>query len=381
MNSPKAKKDKNSTGDIEIIVQEYSIKRPLYEEYTNRLTELFDSLLHSCNVETHLIERRTKELKSFKDKISRSSKKYLDPLNEVTDITGIRVIVYYEDDISEVCKLIEKEFEIDWENSSQNKPGKNPQEFGYQSIHYIIKLSESRRKLPEWQQFSKLKAEIQIPSVLQHSWAAISHKLQYKREADIPNSLKRKLFRLSALLEMADEEFTDIRDMTSTLTLDIEKRLSEGDKDVEINLVTLEEFLKKSSIVDTLVKDSVSYGFNSEDYEEETDPDSMSSLITLCNHVNIKSISQLDKILRSSQKWAGVYFKELMKKVGSDSKRERVWFVSPEFICVLILIKEFRASLDLNYLIEQEWDKGIANRVLSVADKYTGTDSEISDGK
>jgi hypothetical protein len=43
--------------------------------------------------------------------------------------------------------------------------------------------------------------------VAQHLWAAASHVLQYKREASVPESVRRSIHRVSALLETVDLEF------------------------------------------------------------------------------------------------------------------------------------------------------------------------------
>ena len=48
-----------------------------------------------------------------------------------------------------------------------------------------------------------------------HAWAEIEHKLAYKRTEHIPQELRRKFSRISALLEEADEQFQDICDEVS----------------------------------------------------------------------------------------------------------------------------------------------------------------------
>ena len=86
-----------------------------------------------------------------------------------------------------------------------------PDQFGYRSTHYSVRLLPDRAHLPEWRDFAQLRAEIQIRTVLQHAWAAISHALQYKREFEVPSQFRRRLSRLAGMLELADEEFTGVR--------------------------------------------------------------------------------------------------------------------------------------------------------------------------
>lgn len=44
-----------------------------------------------------------------------------------------------------------------------------------------------------------------------HAWAEIEHKLNYKSDAQVPDKFQRKLFRLSAKFEEADEQFEELR--------------------------------------------------------------------------------------------------------------------------------------------------------------------------
>jgi hypothetical protein len=55
-------------------------------------------------------------------------------------------------------------------------------------------------------------SEIQVRTLAQHIWAAGSHKLQYKREASVPPPLRRAIYRVSALLETVDLEFSRVLD-------------------------------------------------------------------------------------------------------------------------------------------------------------------------
>lgn len=56
-----------------------------------------------------------------------------------------------------------------------------------------------------------VKFEIQSRTILMHAWASINHKLSYKKDADIPQDFKRSLYRLSALIEIADQQFDILR--------------------------------------------------------------------------------------------------------------------------------------------------------------------------
>lgn len=88
----------------------------------------------------------------------------------------------------------------------------DPDRFGYLSVHYTASLSPARRKLAEWRPYADIRAEVQFRTALQHAWSAVQHKLEYKSSIEAPRELRRRLFRLSALFELADEQFSELRD-------------------------------------------------------------------------------------------------------------------------------------------------------------------------
>jgi len=55
--------------------------------------------------------------------------------------------------------------------------------------------------------FAEYKAEIQVRTIAQHIWAAAEHTLQYKQEDNVPKTIRRSIYRVSALLETVDLEF------------------------------------------------------------------------------------------------------------------------------------------------------------------------------
>ena len=57
--------------------------------------------------------------------------------------------------------------------------------------------------------------EVRIRTVIQDAWSVLDHKIKYKKS--IPNDLKRRINILSALFELADREFKEIRNATTEL--------------------------------------------------------------------------------------------------------------------------------------------------------------------
>ncbi len=192
---------------INPVVAAYERKQPAFNSFAKETKALISRLLSDADIRTSQIECRTKTIESLSKKLGRPDKSYSE-LASIPDLVGLRVIVYHPEDVDRAVALIKQEFDVDEESSGDVATRLAPHEFGYRSVHLVIRLLPNRGVLSEWRSFADLHAEVQIRTVLQHAWASISHSLQYKREEEVPSSLRRRLYRLSALLELADQEFT-----------------------------------------------------------------------------------------------------------------------------------------------------------------------------
>ena len=230
-----------SSHNQEEFEKQYQEKRQLYETFALRLQELLKELTQSANIPCDKIVYRVKTLKSFLEKIER--KAYHKPFEQIKDIAGVRVVTYYLDDVERVRQLIYQEFTVDDQHSVDKIMHLGAEEFGYRSVHVIIAVAKKRASLNEWSSFAGLWAEIQIRTILQHAWADLSHKIDYKITSQAPLELRRRLFRLSALLELADEEFTALRDQADDIVNGYKHRMSQDELEIPINLDSLREFM------------------------------------------------------------------------------------------------------------------------------------------
>ncbi|QHP81439.1 (p)ppGpp synthetase [Pectobacterium odoriferum] len=190
-------------------LDEYDNIRPLYDKLKNHLSDIMKDLLDTHSVEIFSIEGRIKEKESIISKVSR--KTYVNPsVDDIEDLCGIRIICYYESDLNKIESIIRKEFPVI--SGSDKQLEIDVDRFGYSSRHFIVKFNAEWLKYPTARGLENLKAEIQIRTMLMHTWAAISHKLLYKQEDDAPREIKRNLSMLSALIELADEKFDQIKE-------------------------------------------------------------------------------------------------------------------------------------------------------------------------
>jgi len=168
-----------------------------------------------------IVQARPKALASFAEKIQRKRKLYRDPLVDMTDLCGGRVITYTADQVRAVCAFIEKNFDIDWENSADVSQRLRPAEFGYRSVHYIVLFrrgvfpsDDVPVTIPE--EVYGLKAEVQVRTILEHAWAAIGHDMTYKSALKVPAKYQRDFAAIAASLEAMDREFSRIQNELQT---------------------------------------------------------------------------------------------------------------------------------------------------------------------
>lgn len=213
-----------------------------YSRLGINLEEALKSFLNEKEIPYLNVYHRVKEFESFHEKIGR--KDYSNPFDQIEDICGIRIICYYASDISKIEDIIKKEFKVlDSEDKSESLGLK---EFAYRSIHKIVKINKSWVATPNYRGLQNLKCEIQIRTILMHAWAEVEHKLNYKSDAQVPSHFQRKLFRLSAKFEEADEQFEEIKNGISEYRASIkDKAISENKFDIsqDFNRDSFLEFL------------------------------------------------------------------------------------------------------------------------------------------
>ncbi|MGL1893376.1 MAG: hypothetical protein OCD02_17195 [Spirochaetaceae bacterium] len=220
----------------------YNNKLPLYESATITINELLKRIIAVNSLEVHDINGRAKSLKSFLTK----AENYKNPKYEIKDYIGLRIIAYVQDDVTTICKLIEDEFDIDQNETSNKNEDLGINKIGYRSIHYICKINSNRCLLPEYSNFKNYVFEIQIRTLLQHTWAEIEHDKNYKFSGTLPTEIKRRFNLISAVLEVADNEFNNIAKDIEEYTIEIKEKFNNQKFDYEINSTTLLEYFNSS---------------------------------------------------------------------------------------------------------------------------------------
>ncbi|MEQ1718211.1 MAG: RelA/SpoT domain-containing protein [Hyphomicrobium sp.] len=103
---------------------------------------------------------------------------------EVKDLAGCRLIFYTNTDAERFlqARIVFDNFVVDWDNTKIHHPiESDPKaERHCRAVHYIISLTPERLALPEYARFAGFRAEIQIQTLLNHSWSETAHDIIYK---------------------------------------------------------------------------------------------------------------------------------------------------------------------------------------------------------
>lgn len=251
---------------------EFEKIQPSYKRLAENVKDALVQFLKDKNIDFVDVETRVKTFDSFFTKIER--KGYKAPLLETTDICGLRIINYYPSDLRAIESIINDEFNVI--ESSNKEEEMDDDRFGYRSFHFIATIKNEWLNAPNYRELGDLRFEIQARTILMHGWAAISHKLSYKHERDVPKKFKRDLFRLSALIEMADEQFERLRVERKKYSESfIESDLKGEDKFVpqgELNTDSLQALLdyyfpeREKGEASSLVDEITSLGMNLADF-------------------------------------------------------------------------------------------------------------------
>jgi ppGpp synthetase/RelA/SpoT-type nucleotidyltranferase len=232
-------------------LHDYDNQKGLNRDLGLRTVELIQELLTDKGLRVLSVSYRVKARDSLERKLQRSPERY-SSLSDITDLLGVRVITYFQDEVDVVAEIIEHEFGIDQENSIDRRATLEPDRFGYLSLHYIAQIHEKRANLVEYRRFHDCAFELQIRSILQHAWAEMEHDLGYKNEQAIPRLIRRRFSRLASLLEMADEEFAQLRDELQKYSEEVESAIEGQPETVFIDKQSLASFIASSSLVHEL---------------------------------------------------------------------------------------------------------------------------------
>jgi len=294
---------------------EYSARLVKYRRFSDKLKALLDEMLELKGMDVIQVEARAKDPGHFVAKQRR--KQYDDPFAQMTDIVGLRIIVYYVDDLDRVGELIAGEFAQDPANTHINRLTQAPDRFGYESDHYVVELSDLRAPLIDWAEYAGIKFEIQVRTSLQHAWGAISRKLAYQAEEEVPRELRRQLFRLSALLELADKEFADFRSSAERVFVARRDEVEVGELDAPVDASSLEAYLDVHPHERTWSERAAGLGYMSyEPLYDDSRGGNLSAVLHTLEREGVSRLQEVHGILTDAERWGEDVLRDVLEKTG-----------------------------------------------------------------
>ena len=182
-----------------------------YEAVLTRLAANLNAYLVECISSEARIDRinaRAKDIARFVKKAMTEkdgSPKYDDPLNQIQDQIGARIIVFYQSDVERIDKLVKKYFRaIEYKAVVPDLES----EFGYFGQHLILVMPTDVIEEDMDKAFIPEFFELQIKTLFQHAWSEADHDLGYKPgETPLTSEQKRLIAFTSAQAWGADHMF------------------------------------------------------------------------------------------------------------------------------------------------------------------------------
>lgn len=148
---------------------------------------------------------RTKEKESVKEKIEKKRGIYLRDGKKMQDLVGIRIVLYFRDDIDICINILENLFDVD--NYEYDKL--DIETFKPQRINYVFKTPVDIMKIPDNISNDCLidnTFEVQIRTIFSEGWHEVEHDIRYKfwNEWKTVPDLSRELNGILAVLEICD---------------------------------------------------------------------------------------------------------------------------------------------------------------------------------
>ena len=314
----------------EMILDEYREKLPDYEQMKILLLRLLRSCLDKNHIIVSGLEARVKTEQSLVGKLELKGCKY-HTLEDITDIVGARIITFYSDEVDIISALVEKIFEIDWDNSVDKRKMLEIDRFGYLSLHYVCRIPETLYKDPERPQFNQIRFELQMRSTLQHVWANMYHDIGYKSDVEIPVEYQRNMTRLAGMLELADEQFCRIRKEIVGYRRTVQSMVANGNFDeVPLNGDTFRSFLRLKPFKN--LADKIAAINQGEVYEDNLMP-----YYNVLLHMNMKTIGDIVRICNDNSESA--YQLALLQLAGTGLDIV-TYSVAVQNLCVVTILKK-----------------------------------------
>lgn len=175
---------------------------PYAEQLREHLSMLVDDLPRVDRVTA-----RAKATDRFLEKAERVSEdgepKYAEPLREIQDLVGARIVTYYLSDVEPIAACINKHLRA---VEDRDVRPESDREFGYVGKHLVLFFPTDFQAHDD----APKVFELQIKTLFQHAWSEAEHDLGYKPDAPLTAEEKRQIAFTAAQSWGADRIFDEL---------------------------------------------------------------------------------------------------------------------------------------------------------------------------
>ena len=326
----------------ESILEQYRSLLPVYAKMAEVISQKLKDYFAEAGIIVAAVEHRIKSEDSLTGKVLRKGGKYQD-IFALTDLVGLRVITFYIDDVDKVASVLERHFEIDWENSVDKRKAHEIDSFGYLSLHYICRVPESSYQDPEHPEINKIRFEVQMRTVLQHAWANMNHDTGYKSGVEIPNVYLRNLSRLAGMLELVDDEFSRIRREISDYRRQIQGLVASGkleevplDGDSFRSFLSIHPFARLTRRIASLNQAEI----------QEVD---LSRFLPLFKGMGFKTLGEISALIKD---YSDAAYQIACFQIGLTDIDILSSAVAPQNLCTAYILKNGGGRAGLRFMLE-----------------------------
>ena len=339
----------------EEILRQYRELLPVYNSMADMIPGRIQEFFDQAGIIVAALEHRVKTESSLAGKLELKGGKYKS-IYDITDILGLRVITFYIDDVDKVASVIERLFEIDWEESVDKRKIHEIDSFGYLSLHYICRIPESTYSDPEHPELNKIRFEVQMRTVLQHAWANMNHDTGYKSGVEVPREYLRNLSRLAGMLELADEQFSRIRTELNNYRRRIQGLVASGnlgevplDGDSFRSYMELEPFSRLNKKIAAV-------------NQAEIQPVSLMPYLAVFKGLGCKTLEDIRKIIKEYSEAA---YQIACYQIGLTDLDIISESIAPQDLCIAFVLKNGGGKAGVKHLFDMINGESPSNEILA----------------
>ncbi|HIU12455.1 MAG TPA: hypothetical protein IAD15_00040 [Candidatus Fimiplasma intestinipullorum] len=341
---------------VEDIISQYHHNQELYGHMVDDIEDIIGRILSSNQIKVSNFAIRIKSEETLRKKIMYKHKYHR--IEDITDVVACRLITLFESDLDLIVKLLFENFDVVEFLDKRQKQQDDHVGFGYNSIHMIVRFTKERCALVEYAPYRDIYFEIQLRTALQHAWAEVEHGLGYKNEYEIPSEIRRRLNRLSASLELLDEEFVRINEDIQVYNQSLERE--EKVLKTDINRHSLETYALHCPNLKKLVNELADMCALTV-YE---DPQMISELriVRRFHYLGYLYIHEVDELIQKHAQQLKMIGKEWIRLI-SNKEHQLNYFACLVWVSMMAMIENGKDDPD--EILDQDARNKIANYALS----------------